>query len=181
MPSRAEQIAHIHAGPEHYFRQLAPGLDADELTAYYRALYRADRFRIAPYKNVAKVLGALQAAGLKLAVVSSARSARDSIKSHNLDTYFAAIVDGSSTEARKPDPEPLVLALKGLGVRPDEAVMVGDLPADVEASRAARLRAAIVLTHGYGSKEILQAAKPDYTINSFDELHTLIDQLRAVS
>ncbi|MCZ6892159.1 MAG: HAD-IA family hydrolase, partial [Chloroflexi bacterium] len=50
---------------------------------------------------------------------------------------FSAIVGLEDVTRFKPDPEPVEVALRRLSVAPQEAVMVGDSPADIEAGRAA--------------------------------------------
>lgn len=48
-----------------------------------------------------------------------------------------AVVGRDSVEGRKPAPEPLVAACRGVGVDPAEAVFVGDSESDGEAARRA--------------------------------------------
>ncbi|MDP2309535.1 MAG: HAD hydrolase-like protein [Pseudomonadota bacterium] len=60
----------------------------------------------------------------------------------DLSRYFPVVLGGDTVVVgdvvvRKPDPAPLVEALRRLGA--DEGVMVGDGPADVGAARAARM------------------------------------------
>jgi HAD superfamily hydrolase (TIGR01549 family) len=53
---------------------------------------------------------------------------------------FEVIITGSDVQARKPAPEGLELALRQMGLRPDEALYVGDTPSDYEMARAAGVR-----------------------------------------
>ena len=62
--------------------------------------------------------------------------------------FFGSIVGGDSTSMRKPDPLPLLTCLEELGVRPENAVMVGDSGADVGAARAAKVPI-ILVPDGY--------------------------------
>jgi HAD superfamily hydrolase (TIGR01549 family) len=54
-----------------------------------------------------------------------------------LGEFFTTSVAFEDTEKHKPDPEPLLLAVNQLGVRPSEAVYIGDTAVDIEAARAA--------------------------------------------
>lgn len=50
---------------------------------------------------------------------------------------FSTVVGYDDTDRHKPDPEPLLLACKRLGVAPRATVYVGDAPTDGECARAA--------------------------------------------
>lgn len=62
------------------------------------------------------------------------------------------IVSGDRLPQRKPDPAPLLLAARELGVAPQRCVYVGDAPRDIEAGRAAGM-ATVVAGYGYISQE----------------------------
>ncbi len=67
-------------------------------------------------------------------------------------------------ECRKPRPGLLRRALRDAGTEPEDAVLIGDAPADMEAARNAGMRAVQVLT-GYGADappgDIPAAVLPD--------------------
>jgi HAD superfamily hydrolase (TIGR01509 family) len=70
----------------------------------------------------------------------------------------------------KPDPFSLTLACERLGVRPDEAWMVGDGQYDVEAANAAKIRA-VWISHG---KPRHFSAEPWLTVANLLELTKLL-------
>ena len=72
------------------------------------------------------------------------------------------MVTASDTDAHKPSPEPLLLALERLGSAPDHAVYVGDAPVDVAAGKAAGV-ATVAVLWGVFSRAALAAAAPDFT------------------
>jgi len=74
-------------------------------------------------------------------------AAEEIIAHFGLSDHFALVL-GDSGMALKPAPDMLLHAAESLGCRPSEAVMVGDSPADVEATRAARMPS-IVVEGGY--------------------------------
>ncbi len=57
-----------------------------------------------------------------------------------LERYFKIAVAYEDTEKHKPDPEPLLLAAKQLGVAPEECVYVGDVRNDFDAAHAAGMK-----------------------------------------
>ena len=60
-------------------------------------------------------------------------------------------------------------ALEALGARPEDCLMVGDAPSDMEAGRRAGCKTCAV-TYGYGKREDLARFTPDYWINDLREL-----------
>ena len=53
---------------------------------------------------------------------------------HGLSRSLDAVIGRDTVPTRKPDPEPLLEALRRLGVSPDDAVFVGDSPRDEAAA-----------------------------------------------
>jgi pyrophosphatase PpaX len=80
-----------------------------------------------------------------------------------LREYFDTVVTASDTDAHKPSPEPIVLALERLGATPERAVYVGDAPVDVAAGKAAGVTTVAVLWGAF-SPAALAAAAPDFTV-----------------
>src|SRR5262249_1757444 len=72
---------------------------------------------------------------------------------------FDAIVGGDTTPARKPDPAPVLEALRLLGGEPGDAVMIGDSEVDMIAGRNAGTRTCAV-TFGYRNAEQLRVTEP---------------------
>lgn len=94
------------------------------------------RFELMP--GVLEALGALQARGLALAVVSNWDCALpEHLTSLGLGGTFAAVVTSAETGATKPDPAIFRVALERIGVEAARALHVGDQPYDEEGARAA--------------------------------------------
>jgi phosphoglycolate phosphatase len=89
---------------------------------------------------------------------------------HALDIrgYFASVVGGDSTEAKKPDPLPLQTCLDELGVASKDAVMVGDSGADVGAARAAGVPI-ILVPDGYTGAPA-ESLGADHVVNHLVEI-----------
>jgi 2-phosphoglycolate phosphatase len=124
-----------------------------------------------PFPGAFELLIALKEKNIKMGVVSNKPQEFTDLvlKQLNLGHYFEVAFGPESTKNRKPDPEPLLTALQKLGAQPQEAVMIGDSIVDIQAARAARMRIA-VLTHGYGTREILRSAQPDWIVDSLSDL-----------
>jgi HAD superfamily hydrolase (TIGR01509 family) len=107
--------------------------------------------------------------GLVQGLVSSGDGVRvrREIEALGLGQLFAAVVCGGETLRRKPDPEPLLVALERLGVAPAECVYVGDSPEDVAMARAAGVFA-VGVPGGFPNREALAASRPDLLAPSLE-------------
>lgn len=86
-----------------------------------------------------------------------------------LRDLFDASVSYQDTENHKPHPEPLHLAAKKLGLKPEECVYIGDMPSDIKAANAARMK--IILY----SKDYIEGANAETA--DFKELPKLIEEV----
>jgi len=82
---------------------------------------------------------------------------------------FRKVVCGDETPGRKPDPVHLEVCLEGLEVKPEEVVVIGDSPNDVNAARALGA-VSVACTFGLVPPGLLKASAPDFTIDSMAEL-----------
>ena len=82
---------------------------------------------------------------------------------------FGIVISGDTLEQKKPDPLPLLHAAKFFGVKPNDALMLGDSISDVKAARAAGF-AIICMSYGYNHGNDIANAKPDLVIDSMSEL-----------
>lgn len=94
---------------------------------------------VRPVPGTRAMLESLQAAGLRLAVISNADGrVADYLANAGLADLFELILDSALEGVEKPDPAIFHRALERLELAPDEAVYVGDTwPVDVEGARRA--------------------------------------------
>ncbi|PKT69821.1 HAD family hydrolase [Streptomyces populi] len=96
-----------------------------------------------PTPDAARLIRMLAGRGLRLAVVTnnSSRAASFYLESKGLRGFFDA-VHGRTRDVHlmKPHPDVVVRALRSLGLRPEDTVMIGDSPADVGAAARAGVR-----------------------------------------
>jgi HAD superfamily hydrolase (TIGR01509 family) len=98
------------------------------------------------------------------------------LRDFRLTTLFAARVCSGDTARMKPHPEPLRLALRQMELDPAACVYVGDSPQDVEMARGAGVRAIGVLGP-FPTEKRLRAAKPEFLMDSLEELPGLLKKL----
>lgn len=105
------------------------------------------------YPGVADGLALLHHAGYVLAMISNKPSAacREILEHFGIAPLFSVMLGGGDTKFLKPEPEPLVEAMRRTGSAPEESWMIGDHRTDLEAARRARVRSAF-LSCGMGEK-----------------------------
>ncbi len=102
---------------------------------------------VRPYTGVDEMLAVLRNRGLKLGVVTDSNAeALKVLDDYSLADYFAAMVCQDDGVPRKPDPYGIIRCLKKMGVRPFNAVTVGDALLDVWAGQRAGTLTVGVLT-----------------------------------
>lgn len=103
-----------------------------------------------PFEALVPALESLRAAGHRMGVVTNKPlDASRAILDHlGLTQFFDVVIGGGSTPHLKPHPEPVLAALRALGIGADGAIFVGDSENDAGAARAAGLRF-LGVTFGY--------------------------------
>jgi len=146
----------------------------DETLGHFNAYYPAHAADHATWMPGARE--ALDAcAHLPLAVATNKPRAATVplLEALGLAPRFKVVVAGGDAPL-KPDPAGILAALAALGVRPDEAWIVGDGPQDIGAGKAAGAVTVAVLG-GFGREAALREARPDRLLPS---LHALPELLR---
>jgi len=153
------------------FHELAPER-ADELTRdYLRRYLEMHDHRVRLFPGVPDVLDTLRARGYLLGIVTSKRRATTdaAVRLFGLDRWCGVIVVDEDVRRHKPDPEPVVLAARRLGVAAAEALMVGDSAEDITAGRGAGAGTAAALWGAIRPDELL-GARPDHRLERPDVL-----------
>jgi HAD superfamily hydrolase (TIGR01509 family) len=96
-------------------------------------------------------------------------SAEKVLRIIKLNKYFKTIVGYQHTTNHKPHPEPLLLAAKRLGIKPDESIYIVDVENDIKAGKAAGMKVILY------SKEQFRTA--DARTTSFEKLPEIIKSL----
>ena len=128
---------------------------------------------VEPFPGAGHVLSTLRAQGTRLAIVTSKHSgvARRTLECCGLWESFDAIVCADDVECPKPDPEPVRLALKRLGLADaaHDVLFVGDSPFDIHAGGAAGTHTAAALW-GPFSREVLATEEPDFYLTALEDV-----------
>jgi len=83
-----------------------------------------------------ELLEEIHAAGMKSALGSASKNAREVIQRLGIESLLDAVADGNSVERQKPAPDLFLHAAQLLGFAPEECVVVEDAAAGIEAGRA---------------------------------------------
>jgi HAD superfamily hydrolase (TIGR01549 family) len=144
-----------------------------EADARWLALYGNDASALLP--GARSALEQLDAAGVILGLVTSGDRQRVTAELVDLGVsqFFREVVCGGDLAFKKPRPEPLLLALDRLAVRPEESAYVGDSPEDIEMARAAG-GFAIAIPGGFPNHEALAASRPDAHAPSLGDAVSLL-------
>ena len=143
---------------------------------------------VEPCPGVYSVLALLKKHKIPLALVSNGLGkgyGEDIVQKFGLNEFFPVTIFREDIRKSKPNPEPLLLALKRMKIEPSEKDVIwyiGDRHKDVAAAQAApgalpgtvvpiayAVNAAVaVIEKGYG---------PNHVIMSYQDLHNLLDRL----
>ena len=130
---------------------------------------------ISPYDGLVNMLDTLQEEGIKLGAFSSRKgNLVPSLENAGILHYFGVVVQGDDVKNHKPHPEGLLKALDVLGVKPAHAAMLGDAAVDIEAGKAASVALTVGITHGFGTREELEAAAPDFIVHDLHSIPPLL-------
>ena len=121
------------------------------------------------YPQVAETLAAFGDKPKAVVTSKEVRFTRVILDHFDIARYFDAIVGGDTTPARKPDPRPVIEAIRMLGASATGAVMIGDSENDINAGRRAETRTCGV-TFGFRTAEQLRLSEPNVMIDRFDQL-----------
>jgi beta-phosphoglucomutase len=160
--SRMESLDIISEKSHKQFSQEEKQILSNEKNEHYKKLLN----ELSPSSiddSTRKTLEALKRNGIKLAIGSSSKNAKQILEYTGLTKYFDAISDGTNISKSKPDPEVFQKAAAYLGLAPKDCLVVEDAVAGIDAA----------ISGGFDSAGIGSAAKYNkamYQIKRIDEL-----------
>lgn len=140
-------------------------------TERFLAYYEAEPAALTrPYPGVVDTLARLEREGRRLAVCTNKaeRVTHALLKALGIDVFFSAVVGGDTLPVRKPDPAPLLAAIRRLGLTEADAVMIGDNEHDAATAEAAGVPFVLV-AYGYARVPLSQL-RADATVERFEEI-----------
>jgi len=141
------------------------------IASHMRQVALAGAGRISLFDGIATLLPALVARGVGVAVVSSNSEAvvrqvlGPELSACVTDFDCGATLFGKASKFRR--------VVRRAGVPPARTAGVGDEARDIEAARAAGV-AAVAVTWGYATADLLESRAPDHVVRTVEELQALL-------
>lgn len=158
-----------------------PDLPHEELpawTAMYREVFDSLKGKIIPqlFPHVKETLKTLSERGCIFSVASSrgSHSLKDFLREMGIAPYITYVLGAEDVKLSKPDPEPVLKTLRDLGLDASNAIVVGDMPVDIQMGRGAGTKTCGV-SFGNSGRDALTASGADYIIDDFRELLTIVE------
>ncbi len=152
---------------------------AVQAIAKYRERFSTvGKFENEIYPGISDLLVDLKNYGYRLAVASSKPEVyvKEILEHFHIAQYFDAIVGAELDGARTDKAEVIYEALNRLfhygRIYKDQIVMVGDRKFDVQGAKEMEVTS-VAVSYGYGPKEELEQAAPDYIVNTVKELRSV--------
>jgi pyrophosphatase PpaX len=148
----------------------------DELVDAYRLHNEPLHAGLEAFPGVLELLATLRKEGHMLGIVTAKRLRTVALA---LDRFPAlrdmdVVIGAEDTERHKPEPDPLLEALRRLGAEPSDAAYVGDSPFDIRAAKAASVFSVAVGWGGIHPDERLAREQPDALVHTTEELRDLV-------
>lgn len=128
-----------------------------------------------PYAGVPECLDVLQQMDARLGVCTNKPEApaRSVLLHLDMQDYFSVVIGGDTADVRKPDPKPLLMAMKALGA--EKVIFVGDSEVDSETAQRANVPFALY-TEGYRKTSVAELYHT-VTFERFVDLPALVRDL----
>lgn len=147
----------------------------EAFAAYQRIFDKYCTYHVAPYPGITEMLEDMKKQGMKLGVLSN-KPDRQAV--HVVEEIFGANVfdhiqgqkDGIP---RKPDPVALLYIADEFGVESAETLYIGDSEVDGATGNAAGMDTVLV-SWGFRSRSVLEAAKPRFIVDTTDEILKIV-------
>nr|WP_309101179.1 pyrophosphatase PpaX [Fredinandcohnia onubensis] len=149
---------------------------AEEMIAEYRKFNHEKHDElVTEFPSVFDTIKTLKEKGYKIGVVTTKvrKTVNMGLQLTKLDQFFDVVVTLDDVTNPKPDPEPVLLALKMLDSTPEEAIMVGDNYQDIVAGKNAGTKTAGVAWSHKG-KDFLLEYNPDFMLENMSDLLDLV-------
>jgi len=142
----------------------------DRKESEYRRL--AEERGLTPLPGAREWLEALQAAGWKQAIASSAPrlNVETMLRVLHLQRYIDAVVTAEDVTRGKPEPDVFLTAAGKLGIPPSRAIVVEDAAAGVEGARRAGMRSIGVNPRSPLAADVYVKSLVDLPPDAFDRL-----------
>lgn len=134
------------------------------------------------FPHVKETLSELRTMGLGMAICTSRnKESLEYILEHReLKEFFSLKLTNNDRLTPKPAPDMVLALLERTGLRADEVLVVGDTTFDIEMGNRAGCRT-VAVTYGNHSREQLLTASPDWVIDDFRELLSVVNKANSAT
>ena len=160
------------------FARAETGFGEDQVRKYHSVVLKAyeDNIDAKTYRcpGAAEALDTLRAAGYRLGICTNKPQAlaHKLLERLGVRDAFASLIGGDTLGARKPDPQPLVQAIRRAGGNVQKTVLIGDTVTDLDTARAAGV-AIVLVTFGHIGRDVARLG-PDDLLDHFQDLPKVI-------
>ena len=159
--------------PEFHRANGIPPELVDKVERKFREFYPQYAPGVGIFPEVNGVLQELRKRRVILGVASNIPTLflREHLRKFKIDGYFDVITGQEDCDEQKPSPKPILVTVERLGLRPQEAMYVGDMEEDMIAGKKANaVTVAIVRDESYHPRWRLERQEPDFLISDLSEL-----------
>ncbi|MGB2842781.1 MAG: HAD family hydrolase [Halobacteriota archaeon] len=175
IPGEEEIKGIIHLPSHLSFKILYPGKEPEEFDSVFLSLMRS-KFKNM-IKEVPKAKMTLELIkrekGIKIGIVTT----KDKISAEETIRLFSipcdVLLTAEDTERTRPDPEPLLKAIKMLNSTASQTFYCGDTPQDIIQGRRAGVKT-VGVTTGLHTKDELEKEKPDFIFDNIEAVLTIL-------
>jgi len=145
-------------------------VDVEEAVALFQGFY-AERLvqTTRPYPGVPETLRQLDGKVKTVLTNKAYQFTKEILNRLDLSRYFAIIVGGDTFQRKKPSTDAVDFILRETGIEKKNTVLIGDGKNDMLTARNAGI-VSIYVTYGFGTRDGLGEAQPDYVVDSPEEL-----------
>ena len=145
-------------------------------TTYRRIFFENNRpGAVSPFPGVCDVIRRMHRAGLLVTIASSRfrASLMAFLEEMELVPYVPYVLGAGDVDHAKPAPDMVLKTLADNGLRPEEAIVVGDTVFDIRMAHAAGVKA-VGVTYGNGRRGDLERERAEWIIDGFRELDGIV-------
>lgn len=159
-----------------YTTSLGQAQKRNAIEDYYQCYHRELPSRAVLFPGIEELLKDLRESGRRLGLFTGVERVQMDITldAFGLRRYFQVFVARDDVECSKPDPEGVNLTLSRLGLRAEEALIVGDSPADILAGKQAGVATAAAIWSGEHTTGDPCQEGPTYSFRSVGELREFL-------
>ncbi|MBT2290476.1 pyrophosphatase PpaX [Paenibacillus albidus] len=176
--TREEIIPHMGTTLEQQMKVFSGLEDISALEKTYRAYsYEHHDRLVRPFPHVNETMEELKRRGFKLGIVTTKirPTTIKALEMFDLLKYMDTLVTVNDVTEPKPHPEPVLTAVRNLGVDPRRTLMVGDSAVDIQSAKAAGVYVAGV-SWSLKGEEVLRRYEPHHIIHDMKDILELVEQ-----